>query len=54
VEFTSQVSHSCINVNNLWNTCKLVFTGNRIQIPGIVLMSMQTWPYNGPTNNVDD
>jgi len=43
VKFTgNSYSYStCVNVNgHHWNTCKLVFTGNRVQVPGLVLVSM--------------
>jgi len=32
-----------INVNGRhWNTCKLVFTGTCVQVPGLALVSMWT------------
>ena len=34
---------TCVNVND-WNVCDLVFTGSRIWVPGLVLVSMWMHP----------
>ena len=47
VKFTgnSYSYRTCVNVNgHRWNTRKLVFTGTRIQVPGLVLVWMWTHP----------
>jgi len=48
VKFTgNSYSYStCVNVNGHdWNTCKLVFTGTCIRVPGLVLVSVWMHPY---------